>query len=433
MFENNNHDKNDPYESYRTAYSSLSVSEPAKKHHSQFLTKKAAAISMALCVVTSAGMGIGGGILAYNLAKGTTSSQSTATASSIALQTVAASTASTSSSTYTGNTLTVAEIASVAANSVVEITTEVVTTSNMMQQYISEGAGSGVVATADGYIITNNHVIEGASKITVTLKSGESYSATLVGTDTKSDVALLKIDASNLQPAVMGDSSSLQVGETAVAIGNPLGQLGGTVTDGIISALDRQITLEDETMTLLQTNAAINPGNSGGGLFNAKGELIGLVVAKTSETGVEGLGFAIPVNKVKSVVEELSAYGYVRGRIDLTMSLVDINSSQMAMMYRVSQMGVYVLKVDSNSNAEKAGFRSGDCITAVNGTAVSTSAEIDQLLENNKVGDTVSITVKRSQQSLTLSLQLSEEVPTTSSKAQTTTSTSNGSRSLYGF
>ena len=242
--------------------------------------------------------------------------------------------------------LTTPEIVEKTADSVVEITTETVQTGTMLQQYISSGAGSGVIVTEDGYIITNHHVIENATSITVTLHNGESYPATLVGLDNQLDVALLKIEASGLTPASIGTSSDLLVGQTVVAIGNPLGQLGGTVTQGILSAKDRNITLDGETMTLLQTDAAVNPGNSGGGLFDAQGNLIGLVVAKSSGDDVEGLGFAIPIDNVVEVLDDLKEYGYVTGRVSLGVTLIDINTDQMAWMYRVSEMGTYIYSID---------------------------------------------------------------------------------------
>ena len=160
--------------------------------------------------------------------------------------------------------MSVSDVAAMTSPSVVEITTEAVTTDIYMQQYVQTGAGSGVIISEDGYIVTNNHVIDGAEKITVTTKDGTAYEAKLVGTDSETDVALLKVEATGLKAVVMGNSSDLQVGDTAVVIGNPLGQLGGTVTSGIVSALDRDITLNGNSMSLLQTNAAINPGNSGG-------------------------------------------------------------------------------------------------------------------------------------------------------------------------
>lgn len=308
-------------------------------------------------------------------------------------------------------TLSITEIANLAAPSVVEITTEIVVTGQRASQYISEGAGSGVILTTDGYIVTNNHVIEDAQKITVRLSAGAEYEATLVGTDTQTDIAILRIDATGLTPATIGDSSTLDVGGLVVAIGNPLGELGGTVTDGIISALDREITLDDETMNLLQTNAAINPGNSGGGLFDGAGNLIGIVVAKSSGSDVEGLGFAIPINDVKDVMAELIQYGYVLGRIELGMTFLDIDSNQAAMMYRVSQTGTYILEVVSGTNADSAGFVSGDCILTIDGTKITTSADITSIIEEHEVGDTLNITILRSSEKMSLQLVLQENKP----------------------
>jgi serine protease Do len=308
-------------------------------------------------------------------------------------------------------TLSIAEIAAQAAPSVVEITTESTVTGQRMQQVVVEGAGSGVIWSADGLIVTNNHVIEGASRITVRLADGTAYSAEVIGRDDQTDIALLRIDASGLTAASLGDSDDLVVGALAVAIGNPLGQLGGTVTDGIISALDRTITLEDDEMNLLQTNAAINPGNSGGGLFSGQAELIGIVVAKSSGSDIEGLGFAIPINDVVPVVDQLLQYGFVRGRIDLGLTLLDLVTEQAAMQYRVSRLGCYVLKVTSGSHADAAGFQSGDCILALADTSIATTADLNAALKQYVIGDTVSVTVLRNRQQLTLQLLLAEYQP----------------------
>ena len=291
--------------------------------------------------------------------------------------------------------LSVAQVASQAAPSIVEITTETVATDMFMRQFVTQGAGSGVVISSDGYIATNNHVIDGASKITVRLTTGEEYEATLIGTDSQTDIAVIKVEGATLQPVTFGNSDNLVVGETAIAIGNPLGQLGGTVTNGIISALDREIELENQTMTLLQTNAAINPGNSGGGLFNDKGELIGLVVAKVAQSSdsssAEGLGFAIPVNVVKEVVQSIKDVGYVQGRPVLGVSVLDINSAQLAYQYGVNQYGVYIAGLTEGTYAEKSGLQVGDCIVAVEDTQVSSTTELKKILQGYKVGDTVSV------------------------------------------
>lgn len=271
-----------------------------------------------------------------------------------------------------------------------------------MGQLISTGAGSGVIVSTDGYIVTNNHVIEDAQTITVRLSDGIEYKATLVGTDSKTDLAVIKIDAEDLPPAVLGDSSSLVVGQSAVAIGNPLGELGGTVTQGIISALDREITIDGETMSLLQTDTAINPGNSGGGLFNLYGELIGIVNAKSSGSDIEGLGFAIPVNTAKTVIEEIIVNGYVTGRISTGLTLVDIQDTGTAMSYRVSKLGLYI------SGSTSSDFQSGDIITAIDGKSVGSLSDYNSILGSYKVGDTIEITVSRSGRSITASLVLTE-------------------------
>lgn len=307
--------------------------------------------------------------------------------------------------------MSVAEIANLAATSVVEIRTEVAVSGLRSRSFVTEGAGSGVIVSADGKIVTNNHVIEGAQKISVILKDGSNYAATLIATDAESDVALIKIEATGLAPAMLGDSSSLAVGDLAVAIGNPLGELGGTVTDGIISALDREITLDGETMNLLQTNAAINPGNSGGGLFNASGQLIGIVVAKSSGTGVEGLGFAIPINDVKTIMTDLERYGAVQGRVKLGVTLLDINSDELVSMYRVSEQGVYILKVDDNGNAARAGLASGDRIAAIDGQAVTETADVADVLKQAKAGQTLSVEIIRDGKTQTLDIALQASQP----------------------
>lgn len=303
---------------------------------------------------------------------------------------------------------TTQEVAENAADSVVEITTESVISGQYMQQYVSKGAGSGVIISEDGYIITNNHVIDGASTITVTLKNGKAYSASLIGKDSEVDVALLKIEETGLKPVTFGDSDNLKVGETAVAIGNPLGRLGGTVTNGIISALDREITIDGETMNLLQTNAAINPGNSGGGLFNANAELIGLVVAKSSGTDVEGLGFAIPINDVVDILQDLMDHGYVTGRASLGVTLRNI-SEQELFSYRLDEAGTYIAQVNSGSAAENAGLEVGDLLVKIGDTEVSSASQAVSLISKHKAGDEVDITIKRDGSEQTIKVTLDEE------------------------
>ena len=368
--------------------------------------KKPASKGFVAAIILGGGAGFGGSMLASSLNNNSTSSVNIKQAS-------ANSTSTTSNAALSGTT---SQIVKKTADSVVEIATESVVTGGFAQQYVQQGAGSGVIISEDGYIITNYHVIAGAENITVTLRDGAtSYKAKLIGSDEDNDIALLKVDATGLSAATMGNSSDLAVGDYVVAIGNPLGQLGGTVTDGIISALARQVTVEGKSMTLLQHNAQISPGNSGGGLFNSNGELIGIVNAKDSATEVEGIAFAIPINNVLDIIDDLKTYGYVKGKVDLGMELTDITSDDSAFYYGLSNTGCYVLSVTSGSNAEKAGFMRGDMITAVNGTSVSSKSDIQTALKDSKVGDTVTFTVTRRGKTANLKLTLAEYSPSGSS------------------
>ncbi|MGN0711249.1 MAG: S1C family serine protease [Anaerovoracaceae bacterium] len=385
------------------------ITKRVKKEKKRFtfsLTRGGIALLIMVCLLTSTVFGFGGAMLANNLKAsssfGTRADFSTSGDKSGVTKTKNAVELSTDSD------LTVEEIAALNANSVVEIKTESVATDNWMQQYVTEGAGSGVIISADGYIVTNNHVIEGSNKITVTLKNGSSYTASLVGRDDETDLAVLKINASGLTPVVYGDSSKLSVGDLAVVIGNPLGSLGGTVTAGIVSALDRSITIDGKTMSLLQTDASINPGNSGGGMFNGSGELVGIIVAKSAGSNVEGLGFAIPVNKVKEIAQELADYGYVRGRIDTGLTFVDLTSMRNAIYYGVKSLGIYVKSVDSTL-AKSAGFKSGDMIYYVEDKQIETADDLTSAFSGYAVGDKVKVTVIRGNATKELTLTLGEK------------------------
>ncbi len=317
----------------------------------------------------------------------------------------------TSSSPVLDSGSTIADIAKKVAPSVVEITTEVAQSGGFMSQYIREGAGSGIIISQDGYIVTNNHVIEDAKKITVILNNGESCNATLVGTDVITDIAVIKIEAQGLVPAVYGSSDNLSVGDFALAVGNPLGELGGTVTNGIISALEREVVIDSVTMTLLQTNAAINPGNSGGGLFNSSGELIGVVNAKASGEDIEGLGFAIPIDIAKPVIEDIITYGYVTGRVQAGIRIIDVLDYSTAFQYRVSKLGPYIYSVNAGSDAERAGLKSGDLVTQINGKLVYESADIVAIFTDCEVGETVTVTVERNGQQMELQMTFTEYKP----------------------
>lgn len=312
------------------------------------------------------------------------------------------------SSTVSTGTGSVVSIVDKAADSVVEISTEYRQVSAF--SLVTEGAGSGVVLTSDGYIVTNNHVIDGADTINVTLTDGTMYSAELVGTDEDTDLAVLKIDAKGLTPATFADSDKIKVGQLAVAIGNPLGELGGTVTEGIISATEREVTIENQTMTLLQTSAAVNSGNSGGGLFDSNGNLVGVVNAKSSGSGIEGLAFAIPSNTVREISEQLIAYGYVTGRPQLGISVTDYTGSY---GYGYSSMrpgqssyaaGVYITSTTSGN-----GLEVNDRIISIDGTEVSSSADVKNIISSHSVGDTVRVVIERSGSEVAVNVTLTEK------------------------
>lgn len=303
--------------------------------------------------------------------------------------------------------LSIADIAKFTLDSIVEITTETVVRGSVMGQFVYEGAGSGVIISSDGYIVTNNHVISNASKIMVKLKNEEVYEATVIGRSADFDIAILKIEANNLSPVVVGDSDKLVVGETAVVVGNPLGS-GATVTDGIISALDREIDFGNSVMNLLQTNAAVNPGNSGGGLFNGKGELVGIVVAKSAGENVEGIGFAIPINDVKDTISDIKTYGYIRGRVMLGVNLLTIDNSWDAMIYGLEDTGVYIRSIESGSDADMAGLKAGDKIVKIDGKEILTASDVKDMLTGKKPNDSLEITILRNKKSHKFRVKLSE-------------------------
>ncbi len=371
------------------------------------LTRKSLALLIALCVVVSALFGFGGSYLANALNGGHSGSSKTASVSKNGYKLEDA----------TGSKMTVQEVTNKTKDSVVEIKTESVSADAWMQQYVTEGAGSGVVMTADGYIMTNNHVIDGASKITVTTSDDKEYEAKLVGTDSITDIAVLKISAKNLTPATYGNSDQLAVGDMAVAIGNPLGELGGTVSAGIISALDRELAIDGKTMTLLQTDASINPGNSGGGLFNGDGQLIGIVVAKSSGSNVEGLGFAIPINKAADVAQQLMDKGYVSDQPSTGMSYAESSQGNGAAQFfgnnqdsqsQSSSAAVYIQEV-TGTNAKKAGFQSGDLVYAVDGTKITSFNTLSSIVTSHKVGDKLTYTIVRGNQTKEIKLTLEEK------------------------
>ncbi len=311
--------------------------------------------------------------------------------------------------------MTTSQVSEMVSPSVVVITTEQVVYSQWSwygQNQVESGAGSGVIISSDGYILTCAHVVSGASQITVTIGDTD-YTATVVGEDDTSDVAVLKIDATGLTPATVGDSDSLSVGDSVLAVGNPLGELGGTVTSGIVSALNRSVTIQGtsstNTMSLIQMDASVSPGNSGGGLFNMNGELIGLVNAKSSSSDAEGLGFAIPINDAIQVAQDLLENGYVSGRPYMGITYIAVTDAQTAAQLNVNAYGVYVVDVVQGGPADKAGLKAGDRIVSIDGTEIAQKDDLGTLMQQHTAGDTLSITVARDGQMQTVSLTLGEK------------------------
>ncbi len=381
-----------------------------KKAHSGVITIVTSVVLSLIC-------GLGGGWFAYTHLSG--GSDSSGTKVKYSCESSPSSTTSVSSSD-SGSGLTTSEVAAKAAPSVVEIVTEVTSTQYGMfgGTYTSQAAGSGVIISSDGYIITNNHVIEDASSITVTTYDNKEYSATLVGTDETSDIAVIKVDATDLVAATIGDSSKLEAGDTAVVIGNPLGTLGGTVTDGIISSPSREMVINNQSMELIQTNAEINSGNSGGGMFDGNGNLIGIVNAKdsgttSSGTVIEGIGFAIPINTAMDVAEELMNYGEVTDRATLGVYLQEVSTN-----YYGYTAGLYITGTADGSGAEKAGLKAYDRIVSLDGTEISSQSDLTKVLRDKNVGDTVTLTIERSGKQMDVQVTLGSSGSTTSSSSQ---------------
>ena len=381
------------------SYASAPQQPPKKeKKHNKVLLRVLAGVGV---VALGFGSGIGGAVVA---------SRAGLTGNQVVVQEVQRDTSTDASNTGStdGTSMTMQQIAAVASPSVVAITTEQMSSSQTWfgGYYVQSGAGSGIIVSQDGYILTCAHVVSGATSVKVQLNgSDQSYDATVVGVDSTSDIAVLKIDATGLTPAVIGDSDKLAVGETTVAVGNPLGTLSNTVTQGIVSALNRQVTVEDNDMTLIQTDTSISPGNSGGGLFNANGELIGVVNAKSSYSEAEGIGFAIPINTAMDIAQQLIENGAV-ARPVLGVSILDIQDSSTAQQYGVSALGVYVADVTKGGGAEAAGVQRGDRIIAIDDTAVSSTSTVKSYLADKQVGDTVTLQVERDGKVLTLNVTL---------------------------
>lgn len=400
--------------------------DPAPKKQKKGITVTAGIL--VVCILAAALIGGGVGALAVSLANGMTQpiqealldAQPSAAPEESAEPSSPAETPSESiqkSSGILAAELSVKDVAAKCMPSIVGIDIEIQQVSSYYGDMTATGSGSGVIFTEDGYIVTNNHVIDGATAIKVYLQDGTSYPAKLIGADERTDLAVIKIDAENLIPATLGSSSDLSVGDAVIAIGNPLGELMSTVTGGWISGLNRTIMVDDYEMSLMQTDAAVNPGNSGGGLFNSQGELIGIVNAKSMGYDVEGLGFAIPIDSALNIITDLMDQGYVSGRpyLGVSMQEVYVTSGNRGDRYGFPfmQQGYYQVRVQlaaiaENGAADKAGLQVGDMILAVDDTTVEGVDHLINLIGAYNAGDTVTLTVQRGTEMLTVTVTLEE-------------------------
>ncbi|MBS1309880.1 MAG: PDZ domain-containing protein [Oscillospiraceae bacterium] len=388
-----------------------------KKHHRGIGRVVALILS---CAVISAACGFGGSILAQNGSRTgkTTVQQSSRTATTVNVKKV------------DGQTLmSPAEVYASTVNSVVSINCSAVSTNIFGQQTESASSGSGFIYTADGYIVTNQHVVAKASSINVTLYNGDTYPATLVGSDSDYDVAVLKIDAKDLPAVTLGNSTDVNVGDNVMAIGNPLGELTFSMSSGIVSCVNRAINVEGTPFNMIQVDASINPGNSGGPLMNLYGEVVGIVSAKYSsyaDTTVEGLGFAIPINDVQSIISDIMENGSVTDKAYMAITAGTM-TQQMAAQYKINATeGVFVYSVEDGGAGDKAGLKLGDVITKLNDTQITSMEDLSAAKKGFKAGDTVTLTVLRDGQEITTQLTFDAQPQTTDDTTDSSQSSGNG-------
>ena len=319
-------------------------------------------------------------------------------------------------------------------NSAVSINCSATSTNIFGQQTQTASSGSGFIITEDGYVVTNYHVISGASSVQVTLYNGDTYDATVIGGDSDYDVAVLKINASGLQPVTLGESADVNVGDTVLAIGNPLGELTFSMSQGIVSSCDRAINVDGTPFNMIQVDCSINPGNSGGPLVNLYGEVVGIVSAKYStysSTTVEGLGFAIPIDDVKSIITDIMENGAVTGKAYMAVTVGTMNS-QMAAQYSIDiDQGVFVYSVVKGGAGDKAGLRLGDVITKMGDTTLTSRQDLSAALKSYRAGDTATLTVFRDGSYITTDITFDQQPQITGTDTEEDTSSQGGNNGGY--
>ena len=397
-----------PYRSGESEPYSRVYTQPAQPPKKK--PRYAGIIALALCCsLLGSILGAGGVLLVQNLTGKEESSAQSSNVANVLLGQRESSVIETVS-VQTGQLMTAAEVYAANVNSTVGITTSI-TTNYWGYTSTSAASGSGFIISDDGYILTNFHVIEDSDSITVSLYNGESYEATLIGYDESNDIAVLKIEAENLVPVILGDSDNLNVGDSVVAIGNPLGELTFSLTAGTVSAKDREVTLSSSvTMNLLQTDCAINSGNSGGALFNMYGEVIGITNAKyssssSSEASIDNIGFAIPINSVWSIVESIIEKGYI-SKPYIGVTMVDVSSAYQ--IYGLPQ-GAAIQSVTEGAPAEAAGLQVGDIVTMAGETEITCSSDLKAVVSATQPGDVLTLTVYRQGTYVTVSVTVGEQ------------------------
>ena len=418
MYENNNEYRENETIQHQQAYNyecsggaqPQSSAPAAVQKKSGKQAGKVVALLLA-CALVGGGSGWGAAALAQKNSTAQAAAATGSSASSVVLEGKRDTTALTVAAIDTSKELTASEVYAQNVNSTVGITTSI-TTNYFGYQTTAAASGSGFILTADGYIVTNYHVVESSNAITVTTYDGTKYDAALVGYDESNDIAVLKIDASGLTPVVLGDSNSLAVGDDVVAIGNPLGELTFSLTAGAVSALNREITLSSgTTMNLIQTDCAINSGNSGGALFNMYGEVVGITNAKysgsgsSSEASIDNIGFAIPISSVRSIIQSIIENGYIV-KPYIGVSVSDVSTETQS--YGLPE-GAAVRAVTENGPAAQAGLQTNDIITTVNGQSISGSADLVRIVKAANPGDTLELSVYRQGQTLSVTLTVGEQ------------------------